>query len=824
MDYSWRNFPMAYIILRTIELENYMELFQDFVAEGFHDLWFPFAQENIPEIVRGPSARKRFFKAQRVVTGTFGLEKGRHYHLMKDNLDANDNIPKPLQWQKFLGKGGFGQVDKVVKNGESFALKRIPRDKVLDGTQNRTESFMKELKALKRLKHRHIIKLVSSYTEPTFLGLIMSPVADCDLADFLAKLPGSNEEDRRSKTSLLWSYFGCLTNAIFYLHHSKDIRHKDIKPKNILLKGPNVLLTDFGISHDWSESERLRSTTRQERTRSPKYCSPEVAKDKKRGSSSDIWSLGCVFLEMMTVLKGNTVENMTRFFEENGSETCNFWENPIGISKWMIILRENRDSDFENLPLVWIEDMLQEKVKLRPTALELRKKILNTGPHPDSRITLCGICCGTPKSETDSEDIDSEECTNSQSLASIELLASGADIDGQTMEIPTVIAPLTTSATSQSSLPLRAACLEQIEQAEDDVAALWLAALEGNEMEVWLLLKKGVDVKAKDNTGRTALHIAAENGNEAVVRLLLEQGSVDPDSKNQDGGTPLLLAAGNGHTAVAQLLLPQNNVNPNSENNWGWTPLQLAANNGHKALVEQLLTNGSVDPNSENSWGWTALTRETRNGHEEMVKLLLLSRKELNPNSETRYGWTPLSRAAAGGHEGLVRLLVEYGAKAELRNKDGRTPLHLAAENGHPTVAQQLLQSGAVVNSKDNDGRTALHESAKNGHQPMVRLLLKEDADIDAKNNRRQTALHEAAGAGHKAIIGLLLDNGADIDAKDRDGRTALHEAAWNGHKAIAGLLRDKEADVTIKDNDGLTAVELAIKKGHKAVVQLLAT
>jgi ankyrin repeat protein len=70
---------------------------------------------------------------------------------------------------------------------------------------------------------------------------------------------------------------------------------------------------------------------------------------------------------------------------------------------------------------------------------------------------------------------------------------------------------------------------------------------------VRLLLEHRADVNAPDQSGETALHLAARGGHEAVVRLLLEYRA-DVNAPDQSGGTALHLAARGGHEAVVRLL------------------------------------------------------------------------------------------------------------------------------------------------------------------------------------------------------------------------------------------------------------------------------
>jgi serine/threonine protein kinase len=206
-------------------------------------------------------------------------------------------------------------------------------------------AFKTELEVLKRLKHRHMVEYFGSYTDPSYLGLVMSPVADGNLCNFLAQV--SNSLDKKS---LLRSFFGCLSYALAYLH-SSQIWHKDIKPQNILVKGDNVLFTDFGVFLDWTETSR--STTQDETILTQWYCAPEVAEFEPRGSSSDIWSLGCVFLEMLTVLKGETLDDMRAFYEVTGSQSQFFRSNPVASEQWMLKLEQVDRTESDNPPLAW---------------------------------------------------------------------------------------------------------------------------------------------------------------------------------------------------------------------------------------------------------------------------------------------------------------------------------------------------------------------------------------------------------------------------------------------------------------------------------------
>lgn len=124
----------------------------------------------------------------------------------------------------------------------------------------------------------------------------MAPVADCDLKVFLGQ-PSLHAADY----DCIREAFGCLCAAMAYLHR-QQCRHKDIKPDNILVKQRSVYITDFGIARDWRMLKKS-TTTGEIGPVTHAYIAPEVAFHDSRNSSSDIWSLGCVFLDMIVSQK-----------------------------------------------------------------------------------------------------------------------------------------------------------------------------------------------------------------------------------------------------------------------------------------------------------------------------------------------------------------------------------------------------------------------------------------------------------------------------------------------------------------------------------------
>ncbi|KFY91698.1 hypothetical protein V500_04517 [Pseudogymnoascus sp. VKM F-4518 (FW-2643)] len=235
----------------------------------------------------------------------------------------------------------------------------------------------------------------------------------------------------------------------------------------------------------------------------------------------------------------------------------------------------------------------------------------------------------------------------------------------------------------------------------------------------------------------TGLHLAAYFGVEKTVQHLL--GINIPNEKDEDGRTPLSWAAQNGHEAVVKLLLVNNAEVNLKDTLYGQTPLSWAAESGHEAVVKLLLVNGA-EIDSKDISGRTPLSLAANTGQEAVLKLLI--EKGADVNLENIYNRAPLSYVAENGHEAILKLLLADNADVNLRDTWlSRTPLMWATANGHEAVVKLLLGNNAEVDVEDNSGRTALSHAVITGHEAIVKLLLAYNAKVNLEDNNGRTPL-----------------------------------------------------------------------------------
>lgn len=347
---------------------------------------------------------------------------------------------------------------------------------------------------------------------------------------------------------------------------------------------------------------------------------------------------------------------------------------------------------------------------------------------------------------------------------------------------------------------------------------------------------------ADGESSMTPLALAASEGHEAVVKVLLElgPGRVELNSGIKFGHrTPFGQAVNNGHYAVTKLftdLGPEAMDLNSTQHCRRQSPLSVAAQNGTYDIVRLLVSLGPERVAVDSRDGFTKqtpLSHAVQNGHVKIVELLLsLGPHRVNPDSKDKFSNTPLIWAARNGHTELVSLLMDLGPEwvnANHTNRQGRTALQEAVIDNHCNVVRKLIsypQWRVDVNiSTPSFTQTALACAAERGLETVVRALVELGPgriDLDARGWRNMTPLLWAAKEGHVEIIKLLANlelGSVDTNAVDVDGFTPLIWAVVNEHYDAAQFLVSlglKRVDTSVADNRTFTALDYATRRGKR--------
>ncbi|XP_062316889.1 protein fem-1 homolog B [Osmerus eperlanus] len=224
--------------------------------------------------------------------------------------------------------------------------------------------------------------------------------------------------------------------------------------------------------------------------------------------------------------------------------------------------------------------------------------------------------------------------------------------------------------------------------------------------------------------------------------------------------TPLIIAARNGHDKVVRLLLDH-----------------------YKVDTEQT---GTVRFDGYVIDGATALWCAAGAGHFEVVRLLVTHLANVNHTTVTNS--TPLRAACFDGRLDIVRYLVDHNANIGIANKYDNTCLMIAAYKGHTDVVQFLLAKGADSNAKAHCGATALHFAAEAGHLDIVKELVSCHAAM-VVNGHGMTPLKVAAESCKADVVELLLLH-ADCEPRSRIEALELLGASFANDRENYDILK----------------------------------
>ncbi|KAI9837477.1 MAG: hypothetical protein M1819_007125 [Sarea resinae] len=217
--------------------------------------------------------------------------------------DSWDNI----KWMKgtMIGQGSFGSVYLALHSvtGELMAVKQVEMPsndgRQIDHKKQQMVTALKhEIGLLRELQHPNIVQYLGSSSDDAHLNIFLEYVAGGSVAAMLNSYGALQE-------TLIRNFVRQILAGLAYLH-GRDIIHRDIKGANVLVDNKGgIKISDFGISKRVEASSLLSSGAGGNANRvslqgSVFWMAPEVVKQTSYTRKADIWSLGCLVVEMFT--------------------------------------------------------------------------------------------------------------------------------------------------------------------------------------------------------------------------------------------------------------------------------------------------------------------------------------------------------------------------------------------------------------------------------------------------------------------------------------------------------------------------------------------
>ncbi|CAG8539639.1 8816_t:CDS:2 [Paraglomus occultum] len=239
-------------------------------------------------------------------------------HLTEDD----STIERKYVKEKKIGEGTYAVVyqGKEAATGRKVAIKKIKLGQSQAGVNGIELSAIREVKSLQELQHPNIIELIDIFSHKTNLNLVLEYL-DSDLEMII------KDKNIVFMSSDIKSWMLMTLRGLDHCHKNW-ILHRDMKPNNLLVgKDGQLKLADFGLARDFGDPMAKNMST-QVVTRW--YRAPELLFGAKQyGYAVDMWSVGCIFAELMLrvpYLPGETdIEQLDLMFRALGTPTEEDW-------------------------------------------------------------------------------------------------------------------------------------------------------------------------------------------------------------------------------------------------------------------------------------------------------------------------------------------------------------------------------------------------------------------------------------------------------------------------------------------------------------------
>ncbi|XAR53285.1 hypothetical protein NMG60_11021782 [Bertholletia excelsa] len=268
--------------------------------------------------------------------------------------------------------------------------------------------------------------------------------------------------------------------------------------------------------------------------------------------------------------------------------------------------------------------------------------------------------------------------------------------------------------------------------------SLCFATLRGDDFLLHQLLRRGLDPNESDNSGRTALHIAACRGSENCVLLLLDYRA-DPNSRDSEGNVPLWEAIRANHEPIIKLLT--DNGATITSGDVGQFACTAAEQNSLELLEELVRYGGDVTHPKSN--GCTALHVAVCEGNTEIVKFLLDNGADMDKTDN--HGWTPRDLAEQQGHED-IKILFQSTKETEIPQQ--RREVHFSEGFANESAIRPMSrEEGISIVTERSVGQSRPGRRDNDFHNSLFGILsATHGGDHDLLSSVNETKCGEAVG------------------------------------------------------------------------------
>lgn len=348
-------------------------------------------------------------------------------------------------------------------------------------------------------------------------------------------------------------------------------------------------------------------------------------------------------------------------------------------------------------------------------------------------------------------------------------------------------------------------------------------------------IKKQIPISVKDNSGKTPLDLAFEDGNDIksvnIAAALIESGADKVESefsyfqdivsernldmRFDDGQTALHLSTILGHNAISEYLL-ENGAQTTPQNSTGSTPLHEAVRYGRTEIAKMLLNSGAKIDAKDNLGKTPIMVIPPKDKLIEMYDILVSYKANLT--EKDMYGDSILHTTALMECESeIFERLIQGGADINSKNKDGVTPLMIAVQKDNVSLVKYLASKGADIHTQDNNKNSPISLALVSSRQMLEALVNK--SNVMTQDSEGNTPLHKAIendiALDKIQYIVSLMD---DVNSRNRDGNSALYLAVLKNREKVGEILLAKDADIFSTNTKNSSPLKLALK--HSGSVQ----